>query len=126
MIVARHDNLPNPTNLKLPKMFDNLTDRLSRAAKSLTGKGRISEENVTTTVRQIRMALLEADVALAVVKDFVDAVTQRALGQEVVGKLDPGQAFIKIVHNELVRVLGGANAALSLRAQPPVTAAATR
>ena len=122
MIVARHDNLPNPTNLKLPKMFDNLTDRLSRAAKSLTGKGRISEENVTTTVRQIRMALLEADVALAVVKDFVDAVTQRALGQEVVGKLDPGQAFIKIVHNELVRVLGGANAALSLRAQPPVTA----
>jgi signal recognition particle subunit SRP54 len=101
-------------------MFDNLSDRLSRAAKSLTGKGRISEDNVSSTVRQIRMALLEADVALAVVKDFVGAVQQRALGQEVVGNLDPGQAFVKIVHDELVTVLGGESATLSLRAQPPV------
>jgi signal recognition particle subunit SRP54 len=101
-------------------MFDNLSDRLTQAAKSLTGKGRITEANVSTTVRQIRLALLEADVALPVVKVFVEAVRTRALGQEVVGKLDPGQAFIKIVHDELVAMLGGADAELSLRAQPPV------
>ncbi len=101
-------------------MFDNLSDRLSKAAKSLTGKGRLTEENIADALRDVRMALLEADVALPVVKSFVAAVRSRALGQEVAGKLDPGQAFIKIVNDELVAMLGGANAELSLRAQPPV------
>ncbi|MEM7283356.1 MAG: signal recognition particle protein [Pseudomonadota bacterium] len=100
-------------------MFDNLSDRLSSAAKSLTGKGRISDDNVKDTVRQIRMALLEADVALPVVKDFVAQVRERARGQEVVKSLKPGQAFVKIVHDELTQLMGEANESLALNVQPP-------
>ena len=101
-------------------MFDNLSERLTKAAKSLTGRGRITEDNVKDTVRQIRMALLEADVALPVVQEFVAQVRERALGKEVVGSLNPGQAFIKVVNDELVELLGATHADLSLRAQPPV------
>src|SRR5690606_30395921 len=91
-------------------MFDQLTARLSEAIQRVTGRGRITEENVRDTVRQIRMALLEADVALPVAKALVERVRERALGGEVAKSLDPGQAFVKIVHDELVALLGGEEA----------------
>jgi len=100
-------------------MFENLSERLSRARDALKGKGRITEENIRDTLRQVRMALLEADVALPVVKDFVGRVRERAVGAEVAKSLSPGQAFVKILHDELVRVLGSTSEGLDLRAQPP-------
>lgn len=101
-------------------MFENLTDRLSQSLRSITGKARLSEDNIQDTLREVRRALLEADVALPVVKDFVEAVKQRALGQEVASSLSPGQAFVKIVQAELEAVMGGANEELNLAATPPV------
>ena len=101
-------------------MFDSLTERLSRAVDALRGRGRLTEDNISTTVRQVRMALLEADVAVAVVKDFTDAVRARAIGAEVMQSLTPGQAFVKIIHDELTRVMGEPSAGLDLRAEPPV------
>lgn len=100
-------------------MFDSLSDRLSRTIKNLRGQGRITEENIKDTMRDVRMALLEADVALPVVRDFVDRVKQRAVGQEVMTSLSPGQALIKIVDEELVATMGEANEELNLAAQPP-------
>jgi signal recognition particle subunit SRP54 len=100
-------------------MFENLTDRMSRAGDALKGRGRITEDNIRDTLRQVRMALLEADVALPVVKDFIERTRTRALGAEVAKSLTPGQAFIKIIHDELVRTMGSANESLDLRAQPP-------
>ncbi|MDO2948584.1 signal recognition particle protein [Aeromonas simiae] len=100
-------------------MFENLTDRLSRTLRNISGRGRLTEENIKETLREVRMALLEADVALPVVRDFVARVKERAVGQEVAKSLSPGQAFIKIVHGELVGVMGEANEALNLAAQPP-------
>ncbi|MGH8496680.1 MAG: signal recognition particle protein [Gammaproteobacteria bacterium] len=100
-------------------MFDRLTERLSDATRSLRGRGRLDEDNIADTLRQIRMALLEADVALPVVKTFVADVRERALGDEVGRSLTPGQALVKIVHDELVRVMGEASSPLDLRAQPP-------
>ena len=101
-------------------MFDQLTARLTEAIQRVTGKGRITEDNVRDTVRTIRMALLEADVALPVAKAFVDRVRDRALGEEVARSLNPGQAFVKIVHDELVTVLGGEASPLAPRGQPAV------
>jgi len=101
-------------------MFDRLTERLSQAVNMLSGRGRISEDNISDTVRQVRMALLEADVALSVVKDFTETVRSRALGAEVTKSLTPGQAFIKIVHEELTRMMGEPSTGLNLRAQRPV------
>lgn len=101
-------------------MFDNLSDRLSGALKNLTGKGKISEDNIKETLREVRMALLEADVALPVVKEFIGAVKERAVGTEVGKALDPGQAFIKVVNDELVKAMGAENDALELGAKPPV------
>ncbi|MEX2123153.1 MAG: signal recognition particle protein [Woeseia sp.] len=101
-------------------MFDNLSDRLSQAARNLTGKGRLSESNIKDTLRQVRLALLEADVALPVVKSFIERVEQRAIGEEVGKSLTPGQALIKIIHSELVTLLGSETVPLNLRAQPPV------
>jgi signal recognition particle subunit SRP54 len=101
-------------------MFASLTERLSGAVRELRGRGRITEENVRDTVRQIRMALLEADVALPVAKRFVEQVRDRALGDEVTKSLDPGQVFVKIVHDELVSVLGGDRAEFRPRGQPAV------
>ena len=100
-------------------MFDSLSDRLGRTIKNLRGQGRITEENIKDTMRDVRMALLEADVALPVVRDFVDRVKQRAVGQEVLTSLTPGQALIKIVNEELVNTMGEANEELNLTAQPP-------
>ena len=101
-------------------MFENLSDRLSQAARNLTGKGRLSEGNVKDTLRQVRLALLEADVALPVVKSFIDRIQQRAIGEEVGKSLTPGQALVKIIHGELVALLGNETVPLNLRAQPPV------
>ena len=100
-------------------MFDNLSDRLSHSLRSISGKARLSEDNIQQTLREVRMALLEADVALSVVKDFVAAVKQRALGQEVARSLSPGQAFVKIVQAELEAVMGVANEDLNLAVKPP-------
>jgi signal recognition particle subunit SRP54 len=101
-------------------MFATLTERLGDAVRQMRGRGRITEDNVRDTVRQIRMALLEADVALPVARAFVDRVRERALGDEVTKSLDPGQVFVKIVNDELVRVLGGGRAELKPRGQPSV------
>ena len=100
-------------------MFENLSDRLGRVVQNLRGQGRISEENIKDTLREVRMALLEADVALPVVRDFVDQVRERALGEDVMRSLTPGQVLVKIVNDELVRVMGEANEQLDLAAQPP-------
>ncbi len=101
-------------------MFEALTTRLSRTLETLRGRGRITEENIGAALREVRVALLEADVALPVVKTFIDAVKARALGAEVAQSLTPGQAFIGILHRELVTLMGGAGTGLTLRAQPPV------
>ena len=101
-------------------MFDHLTARLSRAIENLRGRGRITDENVAETLREARVALLEADVALPVVKSFIESVRAKALGAEVLASLTPGQAFIGILHTELVQLMGGSGAPWKLRAQPPV------
>jgi len=100
-------------------MFDNLTERLSQSLKKIRGQGRLTEANIQDTLREVRMALLEADVALPVVKDFIDQVKERALGQDVQSSLSPGQSFIKIVNEELVSVMGSAHEKLNLATQPP-------
>ena len=102
-------------------MFDRLASGLSNALKALSGRGYLSEDNIADTVRQVRLALLDADVALPVVKRFTDAIKARAIGIEVTKSLTPGQAFIKVVHEELVRLMGEPSAGLNLRAQRPVT-----
>ncbi len=100
-------------------MFENLTDRLSDSLKSITGKAKLTEENIQDTLREVRKALLEADVALPVVKEFVDRVRDRAVGQEVNTSLSPGQQFVKIVEDELIHVMGDANESLNLAVAPP-------
>jgi signal recognition particle subunit SRP54 len=100
-------------------MFENLSERLSATLKNVSGRGRLTEDNIKDTLREVRMALLEADVALPVVKDFVAQVKERALGAEVSKSLKPGQMFIKIVQTELESVMGEANAKLNLATQPP-------
>jgi signal recognition particle subunit SRP54 len=100
-------------------MFDNLTDRLSVTLKKLKGQGRLTEENIKETLREVRMALLEADVALPVVTEFIERVRTRALGQEVQKSLSPGQAMIKLVQAELVKVMGESNEKLNLNMVPP-------
>ncbi|WP_375737542.1 signal recognition particle protein [Pseudomonas boanensis] len=100
-------------------MFENLTDRLSQTLRHVTGKAKLTEDNIKDTLREVRMALLEADVALSVVKDFVGKIKERAVGTEVSKSLTPGQAFVKIVQAELVDLMGAANEDLSLNAAPP-------
>ena len=100
-------------------MLDNLTSRLTSALKTIRGQARISETNIQDALREVRLALLEADVALPVVKTFIAQVKERALGQEVMGSLTPGQALIGIVNDELVRLMGDKNDALNLAAVPP-------
>ncbi len=100
-------------------MFENLTERLSHTLKKVSAQAKLDEDNIKESLREVRMALLEADVALPVVKEFVDAVKARAVGQEVMSSLSPGQVFIKIVQAELEHVLGDANDALNLAVQPP-------
>jgi len=100
-------------------MFENLTSRLSKSLKSISGKGRLSHSNIQDALRDVRKALLEADVALPVVKGFIEKVRKRAVGQEVARALSPSQQFIKVVQDELTTVMGEANESLNLAAQPP-------
>lgn len=100
-------------------MFESLSDRLSRSLRKITGKARLNHDNIQETLREVRKALLEADVALPVVKEFINQVRKRALGQEVSRALNPGQQFLKIVESELTQVMGEVNEKLNLAAQPP-------
>jgi signal recognition particle subunit SRP54 len=100
-------------------MLENLTQRLSRVIKTIRGEARLTESNISEALREVRMALLEADVALPVVRDFIAAVREKALGEEVIGSLTPGQALVSVVHRELTALMGGENAGLDLAAQPP-------
>lgn len=101
-------------------MFDNLTDRLSKSIQKIRGKANLSEDNVKEALREVRVALLEADVALPVVKTFIDDVKERALGKEVMLSLKPAQVMVKVVQEELVKVLGEETAGINFNAQPPV------
>ncbi len=100
-------------------MFDSLSERLGNTLKTLRGQGRLTESNIKDSLREVRMALLEADVALPVVREFIDHVKERALGEGVMQSLTPGQALIKIVNDELVKVMGEANEELNLSVRPP-------
>ncbi|MGV6817051.1 MAG: signal recognition particle protein [Thiotrichales bacterium] len=100
-------------------MFDTLSDRLTSTVKRLRGQARLTEDNIQDALREVRMALLEADVALPVVKTFIARVKERAIGQEVLNSLSPGQALIKIVNDELVELMGATSESLDLSAQPP-------
>ncbi len=102
-------------------MFDNLTDRLEGIFKKLRGTGKLTEENIKDSMREVRMALLEADVNLQVVKDFIARTTEKAVGLEVTKTLSPGQQIIKIVHEELVKLLGGTTEQIRLDGRQPVT-----
>jgi signal recognition particle subunit SRP54 len=100
-------------------MLDNLTDRLGRVIKQLRGEARLTDENIQEALREVRLALLEADVALPIVKDFIAAVRAKAVGADVVGSLTPGQALVGVVHRELTALMGGAAAPLDFATQPP-------
>ncbi|KAF4516715.1 hypothetical protein B566_EDAN003465 [Ephemera danica] len=100
-------------------MLDNLTTRLARVMKTLKGEARLTESNIADALREVRMALLEADVALPVIKDFIAAVKEKAVGEEVVGSLSPGQALIGVVHRELTRIMGDTHEGISFNTQPP-------
>ncbi|HWT54514.1 MAG TPA: signal recognition particle protein [Rhodocyclaceae bacterium] len=100
-------------------MLDNLTQRLAKVVKTMRGQARLTEDNIAEMLREVRMALLEADVALPVVKDLIARIKEKALGQEVVGSLTPGQALIGVVHKELTELMGGTASALNLATQPP-------
>ena len=100
-------------------MLDTLTTRLARIVKTIRGEARLTEANIQDALREVRVALLEADVALPVVKHFIDAVRAKALGEEVVGSLTPGQALVGVVHRELARLMGEESSGLDLAAQPP-------
>jgi signal recognition particle subunit SRP54 len=101
-------------------MFDKLTERLQGVMESLRGRGRLTDENISDTLRQVRMALLEADVALPVVKTFVEHVRAKVVGQEIDKSLTPGQMLVRIIHDELIELMGAGVRPLNLRAQPPV------
>lgn len=100
-------------------MFDRLSERLSGVVESLKGKGRITEDNIKDTLRQVRMALLEADVALPVVKDFIAQIKEKAVGEDITKSLTPGQALVKLVHTELIQALGTQTESLQLKTEPP-------
>src|ERR671922_2337367 len=99
-------------------MFESLSGKLQNAFKNLRGLGKISESNVSDSLREVRMALLEADVNFKVARDFIERVKEKSLGQEVVQSIQPGQQIIKIIHDELVTLLGSDNAALQFKSQP--------
>jgi len=100
-------------------MLDNLTQRLSRVVRTLRGQARLTEDNISDALREVRMALLEADVALPVVRELVARIKEKAVGQEVIGSLTPGQALVGVVHRELAELMGGAHSGLNLAVQPP-------
>src|SRR5688500_13740033 len=99
-------------------MFENLSQKLQNAFKNLRGLGKITEENVGESLREVRMALLEADVNFKVARDFIESVKQKALGQEVIQSIHPGQQIVKIIYDELVALLGSTNSSLNLTSAP--------
>jgi signal recognition particle subunit SRP54 len=99
-------------------MFDSLSGKLQNAFRNLRGLGKISENNVSDSLREVRLALLDADVNFKVVKEFIDRVKEKSLGQEVIASVHPGQQIIKIIHDELVSLLGSVNAGLELKSSP--------
>src|ERR1700758_4524888 len=99
-------------------MFDSLSGKLQEAFKNLRGLGKISEDNVADALREVRLALLEADVNFKVARDFIERVKAKSLGQEVISSIQPGQQIVKIIHDELVDLLGSQNAALNLSGSP--------
>jgi signal recognition particle subunit SRP54 len=101
-------------------MFDKLTERLQGVMESLRGRGRLTDENISDTLRQVRMALLEADVALPVVKTFIETIRGKVVGLEIDKSLTPGQSLIKIIHDELIALMGAGVRPINLRSQPPV------
>ena len=101
--------------------FESLSDKLSAAFKKLRGKGRLSEDDVREAMREVRLALLEADVSYKVVKDFVKKVTQRAVGQDVLESLSPAQMVVKIVNDELIALMGSENVKLNISPNPPAS-----
>src|SRR4029077_18791709 len=118
----------NPVDARAPQrrpppkpdpMFDNLSQRLSRVVKQLRGEARLTEANISDALREVRLALLEADVALPVVKEFIAHVREKSLGAEVVGSLTPGQAFVGVVHRELAALMGGTAGALGVAVGAP-------
>ncbi|MDB5814392.1 MAG: ffh [Rhodocyclales bacterium] len=100
-------------------MLDNLTNRLAKVVKTLRGQARLTEDNISDMLREVRMALLEADVALPVVKELINRIKEKAIGQEVIGSLTPGQALVGVVNAELTAIMGGSQATLSFATQPP-------
>ena len=100
-------------------MFDSLSERLGRTVQNLRGQGRLTDQNMKDALRDVRMALLEADVALPVVKQLIDSIREKAVGQEVLTSVSPGQALIKIVNDELVQIMGEKSEGLDLSVQPP-------
>ena len=103
----------------LSPMLDNLTARLSKIVKTMRGEARLTQDNIQDALREVRMALLEADVALRVVREFIARVREKALGQDVLTSLTPGQAVVGIVHRELVELMGAESAGLELAVKPP-------
>src|ERR1051325_3654051 len=99
-------------------MFDSLSSKLQEAFRNLRGLGKISEDNIGDSLREVRLALLQADVNFKVARDFIDRVKTKAIGQEVVQSVQPGQQIIKIIHDELVELLGSQNAALNFAGNP--------
>src|SRR5437016_11899623 len=99
-------------------MFDSLSSKLQNAFKNLRGLGKISEENISEALREVRLALLEADVNFKVARDFIERVKNKSLGQEVIQSIQPGQQIVKIIHDELVDLLGSSNASLQLSGNP--------
>ncbi len=100
-------------------MFENLTERLTRTFKNLSGQGRLTEDNMQQALREVRLSLLEADVALPVIKEFIEHIKQKALGQDVMTSLKPDQALVKIIHDELIHIMGDTRSELNLKTQPP-------
>ncbi len=101
-------------------MFDNLSDRLERSFKILKGEGRITDINVAETLKEIRRALLDADVNYKIAKSFTDNVKAKAMGEKIVASVKPGQMMVKIVHDELVALMGGSNEDINLKGNPAV------
>src|SRR5215212_6277044 len=99
-------------------MFDTLTNKLQKVFKDLRGLGKITDENVSESLREVRMALLEADVNFKVARDFIDRVKEKALGQEVIQSVHPGQQIVKVIYDELVGLLGSENAGLNITGNP--------
>jgi len=117
---AKPTHVQQQSNVRFQEstMLENLTQRLSRVAKSLRGEARLTDANIQDALREVRLALLDADVALPVVRDFIARVREKAVGEDVVGSLTPGQALVGVVHRELTAMIGGDTAPLDFSTRP--------